>query len=140
MNKKVKRSQARVTFVIAAFFLLFLGILFACLIAYIMPTEPRYPEALITAEYLEEYPLQTPPFMTIDQDCFNAAPHCFTIFLDSFSALAPNYIQRRNMARSLVLTIDGDVQRVFSAYLIDGQLHAEIPSLASGLHLIDIEI
>jgi hypothetical protein len=138
MNLKPKRTQARVTFVVSACFLAVLSILFSCLLAFVLPQAPRYPQAMMTAEYLEEYPLQTPSYMLIDQQCLNAVPHCLTIFLDRFPAMTRS--QRYRMTHSLILTIDGDIQTEYFISRVDGSLYAELPSLGEGLHLIEVEI
>jgi hypothetical protein len=138
MNLKPKRTQARVTFIISACFFGILSILFSCLLAFALPQAPRYPEALKTAEYLEEYSLQTPSYIQIDQQCLNAAPHCFSILLDRFPAM--NSRQIYLMSRSLILTIDGDVQTEYFIHLQEGMLYAEIPPLGDGLHLLEVEI
>lgn len=138
MNLKPKRTQARVTFVISACFFGILSILLLCFVAFALPQAPRYPQALVRAEYLEEYPLQTPQFMTIDYDCLNAAPHCFTILVNRFPAMDSR--QLHIMSRTLVLSIDGDVQSDYFMAWVEGNLYAEIPPLGEGLHLLEVEI
>ena len=132
-----KRTQARVSLFVVACFLTMLFILFACLLVFFLPQEPRYQEALVTAEYLSTFPRQTPAYMMIDEGCLYSR-HCFTIFLDRFPAMSRS--QRYRMTRTLVLTIDGDVQRNYYLDLIEGNLYAEIPPLVDGLHLLEIEI
>lgn len=137
MNQRTKRSQARVTGVIAACFFVIIAILFSCLLAFALPQESRYSEVLLTAESLEAFPMQNPSYLLIDEQCMNTE-HCFLILLGAFPSM--NSHQRYLMTRTLVLTIDGEVQRNFFATLIEGNLYAEIPPLSEGLHLIQLEI
>jgi hypothetical protein len=134
---KPKRSQARLTFVIAACFLAILSFLFSCLLAFAFPQAPRYAEAMVTAEFLDDYRLQAPSFMLIDEACVNVS-HCFTIFLERFPAMSAFQMQR--MAQRLVLRIDSEVQREYFVQLLGSSLYAEIPPLGDGLHLIEMEI
>jgi hypothetical protein len=135
MNQK--RTQARVTLFIAACFLAMLGLLLACMLAFVLPRSPHYIEAQITAEYLQIAPRPNPWWMSLDEGCQNSR-HCFTIMLERFPAMNRN--QRYQVTRSLVLSIDGSVIRSNYASFLGGNIYAEIPPLNDGLHLLEVEI
>src|SRR5690606_24120806 len=103
---------------------------------------PRYPSSHATAEYLEEYALQAPPFIQVDYDCLNNAAHCFRLMPEILvhNAFDATAMQRR--IRTLYLRIDGEVRLDFNVQMDGAQIYGEIPlyALGSGLHLIEVEV
>jgi|GEM_PF-6926402 len=140
--KKQKRSQKFVTYIVIGIFTCLLIAIASLLIAMVLPSESSYREtSQATAQFLEQYPAAQPSFIRVDENCNERSEHCFWIMADLLpGSTDANHVVR--VARSLVVTIDGQFQADYRPVQVESYLYGDVAleAFGSGLHLIEVQI
>lgn len=141
--KKQKRAQKFVTYIIAGIFTCLLIALGTLLLAMVLPSQANYEaESLATAQFLEQYPIQSPSFIRVNDNCYTDTLHCFWLVPDFLIGQTSNPQEMSQRGTSLIVRINGAIQANFRPTLVDSYLYGDLnlADFGSGLHLIDIQI
>lgn len=129
--KKQKRSQNFLTYIIIGIFTCVLIGIGSLLLIIALPSESDYDNlSEATAQFLEQYPAQSPDFIRINEDCLDGVDYCFRI------------IREDTTSNQLILKIDGQVQDDFNPIPMNTGFYGvlNLEDFASGLHLIELQI
>lgn len=142
---KKKREQVQMNLVLVALIIL-LGLVGFTLLSFLLPNSSAETEQVYfpTAQELEQYPLEAPTFIRVNDDCINER-YCVRIYPQGLVDAAHSIALFSDMAtllQTLEIKVDGQRQTGGSAFVISTVIYASIPSqnLAEGLHLVEVSI